>query len=199
MQINDPLTHDTMRVTSDGHAEVSARTTTIAAAEAFLGNAYNFNTGSITLTNASTANGIAWIKNTTTSETYVITAMFYLFGNSTSGTGDGLMEVLRNPTTGTVVSDASTQAPVNRDFGSAKTLTGSFFKASGSGKTITDGTVAIESLFSAPTGRAALTVGAIIIPPGASIGWRYTTQASNSSQSIQVACAIHRQTLDKHE
>lgn len=197
MIIRDAETNRSAVTGADGHLHTAARTIAIDAAEAHEGNSFNFNTGTITLTNAATANGMAYIKNTTTAEVWVITAMFYLFGNSTSGTGDALMEVLRNPSTGTLIDTTPvTQAPVNRDFSSAKTLSGDFFKAGASGDTLTDGDVVIESLFSNPTGRQTLGVGAIVIKPGNSIGWRYTTQTSNSSQGVQVACAIYKHQFD---
>lgn len=195
--LEDKATGITAAVTSDRHLEVNARTYPVPDREAIAGNSYNFNTGSITLTNASTANGICYLKNTATDgSVYIITAFFYLMGNSTGGTGDGRWEILRNPSTGTLIeSTPTTQAPVNRNFGSGKVLTGDFYKAGASGDTITNGTVAIESLLSSPAGRVTITVGAVVLNPGDSVGMRYTTQASNTSQAVEAAVAIYKQTL----
>ena len=194
MIIRDPNSGDGMHVTPDGHGAVAARTESLAEAEALEGWAFNFNTGDITLTNAATANGVAYMKNTSEA-VYIIPSIIYIFGNSTSGTGDGLVEILRNPTAGTVISDASEQVPVNRNFGSSNTLTCNCYKASGSGKTLTGGTVLLETRLSSPLGRVFIAPGSIILEPGSSIGIRYTTQASNSSQIVQFAMSIHRLTL----
>lgn len=193
--IEDKATGVSAAVTEDRHLEVNSRTTSSTDSEALEGNSYNFNTGAVTLTGASEANGLAYLKNTSSDGSiYVITAFFYIFGASTGGTGDGLVEILRNPTTGTTItSTPTTQTPINRNFGSGKTLVGDFYKSGASGDTITDGTVAIETI--ASSGRVVVTVGAVVLNPGDSVGVRYTTQAGNTSQDVMIAVALYKQTL----
>jgi len=163
----------------------------IAAHHAFGGEAYNYNTGSLTLTDANVS-GMAYLKNNE-DETLVITAFFYLLGDNTGSTsGNHLVEIIRNPTAGTIISDATDQIPVNRDFGSNKTLTALSYKG-GQGKTLTGGSVAIESIFPS-TGRYTVSVGAIVLRKGNSVGVRVTPAAGTTDMDVQIAMSLYRST-----
>lgn len=169
--------------------ETSGLLETIPNNAAFLGNAYNVNTGTVTLTSASKS-AIYYFKNTGSNDV-VIPALFYLLGNTTSGaaTADHLIQVERNPTGGTIVTTATTQVPVNRNFASQNILTADSFSGV-EAATLTGGTVAIESLF-AGEGRQVLNVGALVLAKGNSIGVTVTPKTSNTNMDVQIAMAIY--------
>lgn len=189
--LKDPRTGDAQFVNSLGMSHTASMEYNIADFYAKSGDAYNFNTGTITLTSGS-ASGVAYIKNNE-DHNLIISAYFYLLGSSTGGaaTEDHLVQIIRNPTS---VSFSTVQAPVNRNFGSFNTLAGDFFKGA-EGATITGGTVAIESLFNSE-GRKALNVGAVVIEKGNSCAIEITPKASNTSMDVQFAIAMY---LDKQD
>jgi hypothetical protein len=161
--------------------------------ESELGNAYNINTGVINLTSANKS-AVLYVKNM---EDYdlLVSNIFYLLGNSNSA-GDVLIDVLRNPTTGTIVSGASAaeMAGVNRNFGSSRTLSDSTMYKGAEANTFTDGTKVVESIVQ-DGNRWFLSIGDIIIPKGSSIGFNITPPASNTSMDIEVALSCYLDTL----
>lgn len=188
--IKDPLTNDSVRVL-DNRLQTYSFSETIPAAASLVGDSYNANTGTITLTTANKS-AVFYFKNNGNDE-YVIDTLFYLIGNSTGGTGDMIITVLRNPTAGTIVSGAvdMEMAGVNRNFGSNKTIDGDLYKGA-EGNTFTDGSKIIESIFNQSPTRAALNVGAIVLPQGSSIGIEITPAAGNTSLDVQFAASLHK-------
>lgn len=176
---NKLLTQSVTESQADHHSEVGKR--------------FNINTGDITLTGNATTSAVLYFKNNEDQDFHVTIVVFNL-GNSTGGTGDTLIELIKNPTAGTIVSNAvAVSVNSNFNFGSALDLSATAYKGA-EGYTLTDGTV-FASTRSASNGRIALTLGDIIIPKGSSIGIKYTTQASNSSQKCQFAISGFLQTL----
>ena len=156
------------------------------------GLAYNLNTGIITLTNASTKNAVMYIKN---NEDYdmVIVQLIYQTGASTGGSGDVLVDVVRDPTSGTIVSGATAvEISANRNFGSSRVISATAYKG-GTGLTLTDGTKFFETIMSTATQRVAIVAGAIVLPKGSSIGINITTPAGNTSMAVEfvVACYLN--------
>lgn len=154
------------------------------------GDSYNANTGVITLT-TSNKSAVFYIKNNGDDD-LIIDTLFYLIGNSTGGTGDVLITVLRNPTTGTIIDNAvdMEMAGVNRNFGSSKTLTADFYKGD-EGNTFTNGVKVIESIFNQSPTRSALSVGALVIPKGSSIGVDMTPATGNTNLDVEFAASIY--------
>jgi hypothetical protein len=162
--------------------------------EVEIGNGYNINTGTVNLTTANKS-GILYFKNQEDFD-IVITNMFYILGNSNSN-GDTLVTVLRNPTAGTVVSDAvvAEMAGVNRNFGSSFTLAiDSVSYKGGEGKTFTDGAKVIESIIQSGK-RTVLNVGDIVMPKGSTIGFDVTPPTGNTSMDLQIAFSFFVDTL----
>jgi len=158
------------------------------------GHSYNINTRAITLTSANESQ-LLYIENTGANP-IVIKSLFYLIGTSTGGSGDMYISVYRNPTAGTIIdSTPTTLDHFNRNFGSPNTLTANIYKG-GEGETVTtsDG-VAIESIFTGPS-RAAISVGAIIIPRGSSISVSCTPQSGNSNMDIEIAASLYEDAFD---
>lgn len=168
----------------------------ISAHHAFSGDGYNVNIGTLALTTADKS-AIYYLKNNEDNP-LIITGFFYLLGNSNITGVDTLVQIERNPTGGTVVTDATIIAPVNRDFGSNNTLTVSSFSG-GQGKTLTGSSqIALESIFSS-VGRKAVPVGAIVLRKGNSVGITITPPTGNTGMNIQVALSVYRSTEDTGE
>lgn len=156
------------------------------------GLAYNVNTGIITLTNASTKNAVMYIKN---NEDYnlVIIQLIYQTGASASGSGNILVDVIRNPTAGTIISGATAvEMSSNRNFGSSRVLAATAYKGA-TGLTITDGSKFFETILATATQRVAVVAGAIVIPKGGSLGINITTPAGNTSMAVEFVIACYLQ------
>lgn len=157
------------------------------------GDSYNINTGVINLTSANKS-AVLYVKNNE-SDDMIIENLFYLIGNSTGGSGDMLISVIRNPTTGTIIDNASAaeMAGINRNFGSSKTLTADIYKGA-EGSTITNGTKLIESIVNQSATRIALSAGTIVLGKGNSIGFEITPGSGNTDLDVEFALAVHLET-----
>lgn len=154
------------------------------------GYSFNLNTGLITLTNGATDNAVMYVKN---NEDFplVITNLFFQTGVSTAGTGNIIVSIYRNPTTGTIVSGATVvEINANRNFGSSRALNVTAYKGA-TGLTFTDGKKALESILATTTQRIALSAGAITLPKGSSIGIQFKTPTSNTSMAVEFAIACY--------
>lgn len=181
----------TAKVDSLGRIHADAVSTFKEDSQAKRGLAYNINTGTITLTNASITNGVAYLKN---NEDYdlVISSVIYILGNSTGGSGDILVEVIKNPTTGTLISGASAvEISANKNFGSSRSLNALAYKGA-TGNTVTDGSSFAKTILSTGAQRVVGVLGGgVILPRGASIAIRFTTPVGNTSMVVQFAFACY--------
>lgn len=177
-----------MKVDSQNRAYVNAVQQTQEDFYVREGHAYNINTGTINLTSGNES-GLLYLLNSE-DEDLIVASYIYLLGNTTGGTTaeDHLIQVYKNPTTGTLISGGTDFVPVNRDFGSANTLTATVKKGA-EGSTITNGTVAIESIFSS-SGRQVVAVETVI-PKGNAVAVSITPKATNSSMDVQLAMAVY--------
>lgn len=176
------------KVTDEKRLETSAVTETEKDHACILGDTYNINTGDITLTDANETT-VLYIKNNE-SNPLVLTALIYNLGASTGGSGDVKINVLRNPTTGDIVTNASAvEAVSNQNYGSSKSLTADVYKGATADAVITDGTVSVSTRSASNTGRIVVSLGALVIPQGSSLAVNYTPPASNTSQICQFAAA----------
>jgi len=196
--ISDGRTHQTALVDSNNRLHTASITDPLPDHAAESGDKYNINTGDITLTDA-TITSVLYLKNNEDSD-LVITGLIYNLGNSTSGTGDVKIDIIRNPTTGTMIDTTpqnvlvGTGVEANQNFGSNKTLNIDAYKGTTADNDFTDGSVTISTRSAANTGRFFLSLGAVIVPKGSSIGVSYTPPASNSSQICQFAFACYLRT-----
>jgi hypothetical protein len=153
------------------------------------GNAYNLNTGKITLTNA-TDTPVMYFKNNETSD-YIIEAIAVGFGTS-DGTATEPVEitVVRNPTAGTIISSpTNVDINSNRNFGSFQTLSNSLVYKGATGDTMTDGT---DHLFflQPDFGRLFATISEVL-PKGSAIGVKIKPPTSNTGLDCYVALIGH--------
>lgn len=179
-----------LKIDVNNRAQITAIQESFADHAAESSNKYNINTGDITLTDA-TITSVLYVKNNETSD-LVITALIYNLGNTASGTGDVKIDVIRNPTAGTIITDAvdvlvGTGEESNQNFGASKSLSIDAFKGDTADNDFTDGSVTISTRSAANTGRILISLGALLIPKGKSIGISYTPPASNTSQIVQFA------------
>jgi hypothetical protein len=162
--------------------------------EVELGNAYSVNTGSFSLTTANKS-ACLYMKNDEDFD-LVLTIMVYIFGNSNAN-GDCTIDVLKNPTTGTLIDGAvaAEMAGVNRNFGSSLSLkTTTLVYKGAEGNTFTDGTKLISSIVQTPS-RTPIIVGDIVLPKGSSIGFDVTPPTSNTAMDIQLGLGFFIDTL----
>lgn len=153
------------------------------------GDAYNINTGTITLTSAADT-PILYLKNNEDKD-LIVTAMAVGAGPSTGAATDAnaVITVVRNPTAGTIVSGATAvDMNQNRNFGSSKTLTADAYKGA-TGNTMTDGDDIIQ-FYQSENSRLFATLN-IIIPKSKSIGIKFDPAASNTSQDVYAALVCH--------
>lgn len=183
-------TGNTAKVSDSNQLSTFAEIIAEATVASLDGNAYNLNTGSITLT-TSTKSAVFYFKNTSQDETLSVNAFFFLLGNSTGGVGDVLISLIRNPTAGTIVSNAvdMEMAGVNRNFGSNQSLQADIFKGV-EGDTLTGGEKVIESILDQSPANITLAAGAILLPPGTSIGIDVTPATGNTSFSCEFAANV---------
>lgn len=194
MTVNrDPLTQDAQRVDADGWALTRSKSRLEGTFENSKGNAYNLNTGDVTLTTA-TASAVAYLKNNESSD-LVIDSIITIFGASTGGSGNLPVVIYRNPTGGDIVDNAVTgTTESNRNYGSNNTLAVDFFKGA-EGDTITGGSPSITSILQNGGTRVVFSVGTIILPKGSSIGVSYTPATGNTSMIIQCAFQCYLEVL----
>lgn len=158
------------------------------------GDAYNINTGDITLTNA-TETPVLYVKNNE-ARNLIVDLIVVGFKTSTGASPDDLdFTVVRNPTAGTIVDNATAVAiNSNRNFGSSNTLTVDAYKGA-TGNTMTGGDDHIYVYGNDDT-RTGLSINEVI-PGGKSIGIKIQPPASNSSMTMYAAIVCHLEDADK--
>jgi hypothetical protein len=153
------------------------------------GRTWNIGSGFLTLTNDSQT-PLLYIRNTgiihLEVDLYVL-----LTKASTGGDGsDGLVEVLRNPNGGTIVTDEAAAAVVNTNFGSANEPTIDAYTG-GTSKTVTGYDATMRSKVGAEN---RLLLGILTkLPKGASLCVAYTPPAGNSSMEVEAIVEMYEE------
>jgi len=152
------------------------------------GDAYLTNSGDITLTTDSES-AVFYVKNNEDRD-MIITQVAIGIGFSTGGTPTefAIANVLRNPTEGTIISDASSALTGNRNFSSNNTLTANIFKGA-EGKTLTGGTILLPNKGIAPS--LGILTTPLVLGKGSAIGITITPPAGNTSVVVVAALDIH--------
>jgi len=149
------------------------------------GDGYNINTGSIVLTSDSES-GIAYISYTGTGQ-FVIKEIIVIIGSTTGGSGDGVVEIIRNPTAGDTIDNAvEMDSIINRDFSSNKAFTGVAYKGA-EGDTLNSGETFANTTRSSFGTVVTFDAGVIVLGKSNSVGVSYTPPTGNTSQSVRVA------------
>ena len=154
------------------------------------GDSFNINTGVITLTD-SVDTPVAYLKNNETKSLHIVAIAIGL-GPSTGGSG-GIpkVTVIRNPTTGTIISSTPTAVDIssNRNYGSAKALDSVLAYKGATGDTMTDGDDHLI-IFQSAGSRLFATIDELL-PTGSSIGVKVDPQPSNTSMDVYCAFICH--------
>lgn len=148
------------------------------------GDAYNINTGDIAIS-AETA--MLYLKNNEDKDLYIEAIAVGIGGSANfNATGNCIVTVVKNPTGGTTISNASAVAMnQNRNFGSSKTLTADAYKAAASGNTVTGGS---DVLKIAQNGRGRVYAGiGLLLKKGNSIGIEVDPNLSSGSTNVYAA------------
>lgn len=157
-------------------------------ASATQGDTYNINTGTIALTSANKS-AVLYLKNNGENDLN-ITSIGFLLGNSTGGSGDLTVEVVRGPTGGTIVSSATdVSININKNFGSTKEIVIDAFKGV-EASTLTGGTAGYSSLLNGSAKQYTIATGTLVLPRGSSIGVNITPQTGNTAMNVQVFFAV---------
>lgn len=169
------------QVDSDNRLHVNSVTRTQAEQAALLGEAYNLSTGVITLTSANQT-CISYMKYTGT-DPFVIKELIAIPSNSTGGSGTASIQLIKNPTGGTIVSNAVVMPSIqNRDFSSSKLPDADLFKGV-EGDTVTGGSIfgaTSRDNFDAPI---VFDAANIVLRKGNSIAVNITPPSGNTSQT----------------
>jgi hypothetical protein len=156
-----------------------------------IGLKYNINTGDITINDAVKLT-VLYIKNNDNRDLY-IDALIYNLGSSTAGSGDVLIDVIRNPTSGDIITNANNTAvgsgvEANLNYGSNLTLNADLYKGAQGETVISGGGENILTRNSSTSGRIFISPGGgVILPKGSSIAFNYTPPAGNTTQIVQFA------------
>lgn len=151
-----------------------------------LGDAYNINTGVVSLTD-SVDTPMLYIKNNET-EDLIIVAVVIGLGISTGGDATDWIKgtFIRNPTAGTIVSSpVDVEIKSNRNYGSSNTLTADTYKGA-TGKTMTDGEDHILVQLGGGNSRSFIAINEEL-PTGTSFGVKIDPLASNTAMDCYVA------------
>lgn len=183
------------QVTSNNKLATAAISQSDKAHAADLAERYNINTGDITLTDANETT-VLYLKNNE-DEDLLVTAAIYNLGATTLGTGDVKIDIIRNPTTGDIITNASAVAiNSNFNFGSSKTASVNAYKGATADAVITDGTVHLSTRSASNTGRIFIDLENIVLAKGSSLAINYTPPTANTSQIVQFALNVYRKTTD---
>jgi hypothetical protein len=179
-------------IDSDGRLTTKSFQESFEEKSVFQGDAYNLNTGDITI--GAAASGVSYLKNTDPNVTLIVKSFIYLLGNSGVSGEDGLVTIIENPTSGTLLS-GSAGTPKNRNAGLQQKTLNVDWRIGSAGATVTGGSTLIDSRLATPIGRSVVAVP-VAVPPGSSLAIKYTPQSSNTSQICQFAFAIYRDTFN---
>jgi len=166
---------ETFSITESRMADISIRD----------GNAFIITSDFVALTTTASFTGMLYINNTDTNTNLFIDKV------RVCGTGSSMnamqCKFFKNPTTGTLISDANDGIIVPANLGSNKTFSGNVYAASGDAKTITDGTQFSQFTIHLPGHTIQEYDGALIVPGGSALGIAVQPGAATTA-CIEVQC-----------
>jgi hypothetical protein len=191
----DPNTGNGQHVDKNFQAHAFCITETESNSAVERGQAFNINTGIIALTGTSDS-AIFYFKNNEsplngTSDIVIDSIIIGINTISATITEHPIATFIRNPTAGTIVDDASAVSMLsNSNFGSNNTLDDSLvYKASATGKTLTDGTD--HAIVLCKEGRTTIPELNIDLKKGNSIGIKIDLNTSGGA-NVYAAIVCHR-------
>lgn len=149
------------------------------------GMAFNINTGPIALTSASQS-GLAYIKYTGEGQ-FAIKEIIVIIGATTGGSGDGTVEIIKNPLSGDVITNAVVMDNVvNRNFSSNTKFNADTFKGA-EGDSLNTGSIFASTTRSLFGTVINFNAGLIVLEKSNSIGVSFTPPSGNTAQEVRVA------------
>lgn len=149
------------------------------------GNAYNLNTGLISITGDAT---MMYFKNNEEAD-FQIEAIALGASTGITHSASPYLTLVRNPTGGDIISDATAIAQNgNRNFGSSNTLLADVYKGKVGGTCTGGDDIAILQV--TPSGRSFYTIN-FILPKGTSMGIKLTANVSSGSANYYCAIVGH--------
>ena len=165
------------------HTEAVTRESTTEAV--FQGEAFNFNTGSMTLTSAGES-AIGHFKHDGY-DPFVVKEIVLTIGATTGGSGIGTARIYKNPTAGTIVTTATTiEIATNRNFSSSKAPEGDMFKGA-EGLTTTGGSLFDHTSRSTFETVISFDSAEIIMMKGNSLSVTWEPPTGNTSQIVEIS------------
>lgn len=192
-QITDGRNSKTAKVDENNQLHTFAVTRNVIEEAEINEDAYNINTGVISLT-TNTASALLYFKNNEepfNGESRIIVNSIVIGVNS-AGTQsqESIATVIKNPTTGSIVSNATNvDMNVNRNFGSNTTLTSVAYKGA-EGRTFTDGTD--FAVIQCSAGSRNLIPLGIVLEKGNSLGVKMNPYTTGGTTGVYVALVLHR-------
>lgn len=156
-RVNENKRLETFSVTESRIADISNST----------GESFIITSDFISLTTTGSFNGLLYIKNTDPDKIMYIDKIRLCGTGSTMGNFQ--TKFYKQPTTGTLISDANLGIVVPANLGSTSNFSGIVYAASGDGKTITDGTQFSQFTTHLPGHTIQDYQGSLIIPGGFSM------------------------------
>lgn len=152
------------------------------------GDAYNINTGIISLSSADET-PILYLKNNEERNLIVVGEVLGLETSNGTATEFAYGTVIKNPTAGTIVSNATAADIVsNRNYGSSKVLDADVYKGA-TGNTMTGGSDHL--LIGSPDFARVFATINEVVPQGKSIGVTVTPPSSNTAMDVYVALIVY--------
>lgn len=179
---------DIAAVTINKRLKTAAVSVTLTELATETGDTYNISTGTAALT-TSNESALFYLKNNEDTDLLIDTIIVNI--KDYVGTdGQPVLKIYRNPTDGTVISNATDAGQSNRNFGSSKSVDTNMYQG-GEGETMS-GQDAIIEVFLPST--AALTINAfttlVVLKKGSSLGVSYTPPTGMTSVNIVVAVNV---------
>ena len=155
---------------------------------------FNINTGDIELAAAKTT--VLYFKNNELNNV-IVDLLVYNLGNSTGGSGDVLIDVIRNPTAGDIITNANdcpigTGIEANLNYYSNRVLECLAYKGASGETPVTDGLEQILTRSPNLSGRLPISPGGgLLLGRGNSLAVNYTPPSGNTSQFCQFALNVY--------
>ena len=184
----------TAKVDSANRLAVSSSTVDEESFAASDGEAWAIGSGLLTYTGVSNA-ALLYFRNDSARQ-LVVDRFRLMLGTVTGGTGDWLLTIYRNPTAGTIITNASAAGITNINHGSSSTPDGLAYKSSFATitavnfDTMTGGTGSQFPIRSNEEGQLVIEAGRIL-PTGASIGILLQPPAGTTSANVNVVARTY--------
>ncbi len=193
----DGRTGNTALIDSNNRAHVASVMETESGHASDLGERYHIDTGDIAISDAVKL-PVLYFKNNE-DDPLTVTDIVIELGASTSGASDVLIDIIRNPTAGGIVTSANDcqvgpGVSANQNFGSSNVLVALAYKGAVGEAVFTDGAVTRPIRLPLNSGRVKIPLETIVIPKGKSLGINYTPPTSNTSQTVQFGLSCYRRT-----